>query len=119
MSLLEIVPIWIREIPDLLKAQEICNEAVDIEPCSFVYVPDHLITQEIGNEAVRRESYSYGMFLITLRCRKCVTKQSRKFHGCWGCFPDRFKIQEICNKAVCMDPWLLKFVSDWLLLSNK
>ena len=40
MSVLEIFPIWIREIPDHLQTQEICNEAVDIEPLSLAYVPN-------------------------------------------------------------------------------
>ena len=28
--------------------------------------------------------------------------------------PDHFKTQEICNKAVCMEPFLLKYVPDYL-----
>ena len=27
-----------------------------------------------------------------------------------GFIPDHFKTQKMCNKAVCMDPWLLKYV---------
>ena len=66
MSLLEIVPIWIREIPDHLKTQEICNEAVDIEPLSLAYVPNRFKIQEMCLGAVRRESYTLcGMFSIT------------------------------------------------------
>ena len=29
--------------------------------------------------------------------------------------PDHFKTQEICNKAVRMDQWLLNYVPDWFL----
>ena len=34
---------WIVKIPDHLKTQEMCDEAVDIEPLSYAlaYVPDH------------------------------------------------------------------------------
>ena len=42
MSLLEIIPLWIRETPDNLKTQEMCNKAMHIDP----YVPDHFKTQK-------------------------------------------------------------------------
>ena len=29
--------------------------------------------------------------------------------------PDRVKTQEMCNKAVHRDPWLLEYVPDWLV----
>ena len=29
--------------------------------------------------------------------------------------PDRLKTEEMCNKAVCKDPWLLKYVPDWFV----
>ena len=45
-------PHWIIEIPNHLKTQEMCIEAVRIEPISLAYVPDHLKTQEMCNEAV-------------------------------------------------------------------
>ena len=50
----ENVPRWIREIPEHLKVQEMCNEAVHIEPYSLEVVPDRLKTQEMYNEAVHR-----------------------------------------------------------------
>ena len=58
MSLFVNIPIWIREIPEPLKTQEICDEAVRIEPCSRRFVPNCFKTQEICNEAVRREPYT-------------------------------------------------------------
>ena len=39
--------------PDHLKTQEMCNEAVSIEPLSLVYVPDYFETQKMCNEAVK------------------------------------------------------------------
>ena len=39
--------------PDHLKTQEMCNEAVSIEPLSLVYVPDYFKTQKMCNEAVK------------------------------------------------------------------
>ena len=32
----------------------------------------------------------------------------------WGWAPDRFKTQEMCNKAVEKDPWALRFLPDHL-----
>ena len=40
MSYYKNVPCWIREIPRHLKTQEMCEEAVWIEPCSLAFVPD-------------------------------------------------------------------------------
>ena len=69
----ENVPCWIREILGHLKTQEMCNEAVGMEPYSLEFVPDHLKMQEICNEAVRREPYTLDYV------------------------PDHFKTQELCN----------------------
>ena len=49
---------WIREFLIRLKTQEMCDEAVSIEPLSLVFVPDHLKKQETCNEAVHREPYT-------------------------------------------------------------
>ena len=43
---------WIVTILDHLKTQEMCNEAVDIEPLSLAYVPDHFKTQEMCDKVV-------------------------------------------------------------------
>ena len=59
----ENVPVWIREIPNHLKTQEMCIKAVEDVPYTLECVPGHLKTQEMCNEAVRRES-PCGMFQI-------------------------------------------------------
>ena len=46
MSLLEITPVWIRDTPDNLKTQEMCNEAIRIDPYSLTIAPDCLKTQK-------------------------------------------------------------------------
>ena len=48
----ENVPRWVRAIPKHLKTQEMCNEAVRIEPYSLEVVSGHFKTQEMCNEAV-------------------------------------------------------------------
>ena len=32
------------------------------------------------------------------------------------CVLDPFKIHGMCNKVVCIDPWLLKYVADWFVV---
>ena len=76
---------WIREIPDHLKLQEMCNEAFDIEPFSLAFIPDHFKTQEICERVVEEGSYMQ-MFV-----------------------PDHFKTK-MCEKAVKAYPWLLWYV---------
>ena len=47
------VPCWVREIPDHLKTQEICDEAVRIEPRSLEFIPDHLKPKGCVNEPLK------------------------------------------------------------------
>ena len=46
---------WIVTIPDHLKTQEMCNEAVHLNPLSLKYVPDHFKIQEMCDEVVRNK----------------------------------------------------------------
>ena len=54
----ENVPRWIREIPDHLKTQEMCDEAVRIESYSLEVVPNCFMAEEMCNEAVRRQPFT-------------------------------------------------------------
>ena len=99
MTLYAFVSCRIIEAPDHFKTQEISKEAVHIEPHSLAFVHDHFKTQEICNEAVRREpcaldyvpdhlktqdtcndTVDMGMFLTTLKLRRCATGQCSKNH---------------------------------------
>ena len=51
MAPYEAITRWIKEI-HYLKTQEVCNEAVGVEPRSVTCLPDRFKTQETGNEAV-------------------------------------------------------------------
>ena len=75
----ENVPVWIREIPDHLITQEICNEAVRIEPYLFAVVPHRFKTHEMCNDAVLREAFT--LYYV----------------------PEDLKNQEIYNEAVRID----------------
>ena len=51
--------------PRTCKTQEMCNEAVRIEPRSLAFVPDQLKTEEMCKEAVCREQYILDYALDT------------------------------------------------------
>ena len=55
MSLFGNVPEWIKEFPDHLKTQEMCDKTVCMGPYSLVFVPDCFKTERTCNEEVRRE----------------------------------------------------------------
>ena len=52
MSWFANVPCRVREIPNHLKTQEMCDEAVCMGPRSLEFVPNHFKTKEMRNEAV-------------------------------------------------------------------
>ena len=69
------VPCWIREIPGHLKTQDMCNDAVHIEPGSLEFVPDHFKTEEPCNEEVHRESYALDYIPDHFKIRRCAMRQ--------------------------------------------
>ena len=54
----ENILLFIIKTPDDLKANEMCNEAVCIEPYSLIYVPDNLKTKEMCDDVVRSNPFS-------------------------------------------------------------
>ena len=73
---------WMNEVPDHLKTQESCIEAV--EKCIWLlqYVPDHFKTQEMC--AMRQCSITRtnsNIFLINQRCRRIVKGLLKKVLG--------------------------------------
>ena len=91
MALHKSILLWVIEIPDHLKTQEMCDKVVRIGPWALRYVPDHLKTQEMCNLAIKLDP-------CTLVC-----------------VPDQYKTQEMCNKVVRMDVWLLNYVPNWFV----
>ena len=89
----ENVLVWIREIPDHLKTQEMCDVAVGFEPRSLAQVPYFLKTQEMRNEAVGRDPYTLGNV------------------------SDHFMTQEMCNEAMCKTQQ--HFFLSLIVLKNK
>ena len=56
IEVVKIEPSLLASVPDYLKTQEICNEAVRKKPHTLRHVPDHLKTQEMCDKAVGRSS---------------------------------------------------------------
>ena len=106
MDLLEIIPRWLTEIPEIVrkyqflldhvadqyKTPKMCDDAVRRNPYLLKHVPNYFKTQEMCEKTVENEPYSL------------------KF------VPDHFKMQEICDKAVRDDSSSLQFVPDWFEL---
>ena len=119
MALLEIIPVWIIEIPDHLKTQEMCDEAADIEPCSLGYVLDHLKTQEMCNEAVCNNPAVF--FLVPDRFKTQEMCNEAIEVDLWSLYdvPDHLKTQKMCDKAVGSDSYSLQFVPDWFVIEQQ
>ena len=60
----------IREIPDHLKTQEMCDEAARMERYSLEVVPDRFKTQDMCSEAVRREPFTLYYVITSLTYTK-------------------------------------------------
>ena len=98
MSLFANVPAWIRENPDHLKTQEMCFEAVRIEPLSLAFVPDHFKTQGMCNEVLLREPYSLLFVPGHLKTQVC-NEIIRTMPETLEYVPDHFETQETCDKT--------------------
>ena len=74
MALYESIPREIKEIPEHLKTQEMCIEAVRIKPYSLAHVPAHFKTQETYDEVVFHNPYTLRFALISVRRRRCASR---------------------------------------------
>ena len=106
---------WIIIIPDHLKTQDTCNEAVTIEPRSLAFVPDRFESQEICNEAVRNKPCMM-LFVPDHLCMQEMCNEAVRIEPLsLSYIPDHFKTQDICDKAVKDDSTSLQFVPDWFV----
>ena len=53
-----------------------------------------------------------NFFLIILKLKKCVTMQLKKLPSVIRFVPDRYKTQQMCDKAILENSETLKFVPD-------
>ena len=80
--LVYIRPSFLTLFLDELKTQEMCNEAVRIDPWLLYNIPNYLETQKMCNEAVRIDPW--------LLCD----------------IPDYLKTQKMCNEVIKKAPWM-------------
>ena len=108
---------WIREIPGRLKTQEMCDEAVWIEPCSLSFAPVHFKTEDLCIKAVRGNPYTLDYvpdYTMTEKIRNKYVKNMYKNPAAFFLVPDHFKTQEMCIIALEVDPWQLNDIPDYL-----
>ena len=55
IKFVKLVPWLICHVPDHFKTEEMCNDAVWVDPLHLKYVPDHFKKQEMCDKAVRDE----------------------------------------------------------------
>ena len=78
-----------------LKTQEMCNEAVRIEPYSLAFVSDHFKTQEMCDKA-----FEIDPFIL------------------WY-VSDNLKMEGMCTRAVEAGLGLLEYVPDWFVTQGQ
>ena len=87
------------------KTKEMCNKAVEKDPCLLAEVPDHTKTEEMCEKVVE-ESLWHLIDAPEEMCSKAVDKYPLLLVE----VPDHLKTQEMCNKAVEKNSCLLVFV---------
>ena len=85
----------LKYVPEELKTQEMCNEAMQENLAVLFVVPDRFKTEDMCIKALEVDPW---------RLRDV---------------PDNLKTEEMCNKAVEDDPSSLQFVSDWFVTQEQ
>ena len=104
---------WVLTIPEHLKTEKMCNEAVRINLLSLEYVPDHFKVQEMCNEVVRNKLCMLLLVPDHFWTQEMCNEIMRTMPGVFHRIHDRFKTQEMCDKAVKDDSSSLQFIPDW------
>ena len=115
MSLYATVRRWIKEIPDHLKTQQMCDEAFEEKPYSLKYVPDHLKTKEMCERAVEENRWFLEFVPGKCKTQKMCKRAVEDDTDVLEFVPDHFKTQEMCEEAVEVELWALVCVPDWFV----
>ena len=84
-------------IPDILKTQEMCIKALEVDPWSFKYVPDNLRTWEVCEKAVNIEPWLLVYLPDNLRTQgmqEMYDKARRDYLSYWLLVPDFFATEK-------------------------
>ena len=91
---------WIVTIPEHLKTQELCDEAVDKNPLSLAYVPDRYKTQEMCDKVVRNKLcmllFVSDHFWTQEMCKEIMRTIPHAFHR----IPERFKHKKCVKRLL-------------------
>ena len=99
-TLFEIILRLMMVVPDHLKAQNLCNKAVHMEPRLLAYAPDHLKTQKICKETVTHKPYMLRFIPDHLKTQEICDTAIYIKQSAFLLIPDHFKTQGMCIKAV-------------------
>jgi hypothetical protein len=101
-----------RYVPDVHKAQVLCDVAVYENGAYLKFVPEELKKPKLCREAVRQNGDNLAYVPEALRtpglCEQAAQKNLHNFKH----VPESFKTPELCAKAVELDGNNLQFVSD-------
>ena len=89
-------------IPDDLKTQEMCNEAVRIDPWLLYDVPDYLKTQKMCNKA--DDDCPWLLYDVPYRFRDLGMVIRATIHPLRVISPNHPRAQEVCERVVEKDP---------------
>ena len=111
-------PWQLKDVPYQIKTEKMCKRVVEKNLWYLGHVPDQYKTEGMYNKAVCILPYDLGH--IPDDHFKGLMKQGIKtcdgMTYCSLCMmffvPERLTTQEMCNRAVCMDPYSLEFVPD-------
>ena len=106
-------------VPDRIKTQGLCNEAVGADPGLLAYTPDRVKTQEVCNEAVAHNSYTLRFIPDHLKTQEMCNEVMRNNPAAFFLIPDHFKTQAMCTKAIEVNPWQLYYAPDHIKTQEK
>ena len=101
--LVYIRPSFLTLVSDDLKTQEMCNEAVSIDPWLLHDFLDYLKTQEISNKAITKARWLE--FDVPDRFRNLTVSIIRAIHPLRYIPPDHPKTQGVRQRVIKKDPW--------------
>ena len=110
---------WTVAIPNHLKTQEMCNEAVRINSLLLAYVLDRFKTQEMCNDAAEKDLYMLRHVPDHFWPQEMLNEIMRTMPDAFYSISDHFKTQEMCDKAVKEDSFSLEYVPDWFVTQEQ
>ena len=105
----------LEHVPEHLKTQKMCNEAVQSEPWMLEHVPEHLKTQEMCNEAVQSNPRTLRFVPEHLKTYEMCNEAVQSNPWMLELVSEHLKTQKMCNQALQSDPEVLEYVPDWFV----